>query len=83
MANNGKMGVVAEVIPPVSRRAMNFAHAALSQAIEKLSDSEIIELGKQHGLVKVMTCTEENKEHWQHLPVNLGDQVYQFVEGLE
>lgn len=80
---NGKFGVIAEVLPPVSRRATNFAREALSLAIEKMTDKDIIELGEAHGLIKSMVCTEENKDHWQHLPVSLGDKVYQFVEGLE
>ena len=79
---DGKVGVAADILPPLAKRVEDFTKSVITRAIQ-FNDSVTIKKAKELGLVKVMTCTDENIEHWEHLPVELGDEIYQLVEGLD
>lgn len=81
---NIKLSVVADVMPPLEKRIRAFARDALSGAIIKVPmDVETIQLGLQHGLIHELVCDDSNRSKWEHLPVNAGDKVFQFVEGMD
>lgn len=81
---NSRFGVLAEVLPPLDKRVRMFTRDVLSKALKHSPlDTDTIELGKAYGLLNAITCTEDNRAKWEHLPVAPGDQIYQFVEGLE
>ena len=75
----GRFGVLAEVMPPLDRRLRNFVKEALDSTIDV---PVLRELGVKHGILNEILCTEENREVWQHLPVEAGDRIYQIVEGV-
>jgi hypothetical protein len=81
----GRFGIAAEVLPALDRRVKTFTKHIIERSIQRmpLASAEIVELARLAGLVKVIHCTDENIEQWEHLPVELGDDIYQLIEELD
>jgi hypothetical protein len=81
----GNVGVTADILPAMDKRVRDFTRKVIEKAIlrEPLDSVDIMNSAKKLGLVKAMHCTDENIEHWEHLPVELGDEIYQLVPELD
>ena len=82
---NGIVGVDATIIRGLDTRVKNFAKHIIEHSIQKMSlnPSDIVILAKDHGLVETIHCTDENIEVWEHLPVELGDDIYTLIKELD
>ena len=79
---NGIIGVEATVIRGLDNRVKEFAKYLIERSIQKMP-IDILAKAKEHGLVEVIHCTDENIEVWEHLPVELGDDIYMLIKELD
>lgn len=79
---NGVVGVKADILPSLDKRLREFAISAIKYGMTQ-NDPALMNHAKKLGLVEAVHCTDENIELWEHLPVELGDDIYTLIKELD
>lgn len=82
---NGVVGVDATIIRGLDTRVKQFAKYLIERSIQKMpiDAADVVIKAKEFGLVETIHCTDENHEVWEHLPVELGDDIYTLIKELD